>query len=251
MTLFNQGLLITAIGMGLVFVMIFALWGIMALLVKLTNKPEAEEEPGSIELPATKLRQPRTQMSSGCRDCRCLGARGSGKRLRIQTQPANPQRKRLAERRKNPTTVHKHNQRTKQMKVTITIEGKQYQVSIDDLNTRPILAEVDGKVYEVWPEDADSPVASAPQPHKLPHQPAQLRLLPQRSKTLTAPLPGVIISVEVREGQTVKTGQELYVLEAMKMKNSILADRDGKIAAIHISAGDQVSHNQPVMTFEG
>ncbi len=44
MSLFNQGLLITAIGMGLVFVMIFALWGIMALLVKLTNKPEAEEE---------------------------------------------------------------------------------------------------------------------------------------------------------------------------------------------------------------
>ncbi len=44
MSLFNQGLLITAIGMGLVFVMIFALWGIMALLVKLTNKPEAEVE---------------------------------------------------------------------------------------------------------------------------------------------------------------------------------------------------------------
>ena len=44
MSLFNQGLLITGIGMGLVFVMIFALWGIMALLVKLTNKPEAEEE---------------------------------------------------------------------------------------------------------------------------------------------------------------------------------------------------------------
>lgn len=44
MSLINQGLLITGIGMGLVFVMIFALWGIMALLVKLTNKPEAEEE---------------------------------------------------------------------------------------------------------------------------------------------------------------------------------------------------------------
>ncbi|MDD2521595.1 MAG: OadG family protein [Anaerolineaceae bacterium] len=44
MTTFQQGLLITAIGMALVFVMILALWGIMALLVKLTNKPEAEEE---------------------------------------------------------------------------------------------------------------------------------------------------------------------------------------------------------------
>lgn len=139
------------------------------------------------------------------------------------------------------------------MKVTITIEGKQYQVSIDDLNTRPILAEVDGKVYEVWPEDADSPVASAPAATQVaPSASAAPTPAPAAgAKTLTAPLPGVIISVEVREGQTVKTGQELYVLEAMKMKNSILADRDGKIAAIHVSAGDQVSHNQPVMTFEG
>lgn len=44
MTTFNQGLLITAIGMGLVFLMILALWGIMALLVKLTNRPETKEE---------------------------------------------------------------------------------------------------------------------------------------------------------------------------------------------------------------
>ena len=45
MTVFNQGLIITAIGMALVFVMILALWGIMALLVKLTNRPENDEEP--------------------------------------------------------------------------------------------------------------------------------------------------------------------------------------------------------------
>lgn len=140
------------------------------------------------------------------------------------------------------------------MKVTITIEGKQYQVSIDDLNTRPILAEVDGKTYEVWPEEADAPVASTPTaaPVAAPAVSAAPAPAPAAgAQTLTAPLPGVIISIEVREGETVKNGQELYVLEAMKMKNSILADRDGKIAAIHVSAGDQVRHNQPVMSFEG
>lgn len=140
------------------------------------------------------------------------------------------------------------------MKVTITIEGKQYQVAIDDLNTRPILAEVDGKAYEVWPEEADAPAASAPiaAPVAAPVASAAPAPAPAAgAQTLTAPLPGVIISIEVREGQTVKTGQELYVLEAMKMKNSIVADRDGKIAAIHVSAGDQVRHNQPIMSFEG
>jgi biotin carboxyl carrier protein len=140
------------------------------------------------------------------------------------------------------------------MKVTITIEGKQYQVSIDDLNTRPILAEVDGKTYEVWPEEADAPVASTPTAAPVATPAASAAPAPAPAagaQTLTAPLPGVIISIEVREGETVKNGQELYVLEAMKMKNSILADRDGKIAAIHVSAGDQVRHNQPVMSFEG
>ncbi len=140
------------------------------------------------------------------------------------------------------------------MKVTITIEGKQYQVSISDLNARPILANVDGVFYEVWPEEADTPVASTPAAAPVAAPAASAAPAPAPAvgaQTLTAPLPGVIISIEVREGETVKNGQELYVLEAMKMKNSILADRDGKIAAIHVSAGDQVRHNQPVMSFEG
>ena len=68
---------------------------------------------------------------------------------------------------------------------------------------------------------------------------------------MTAPLPGVIVSIEVREGESVKAGQELFVLEAMKMKNSIKSDRDGKIATIHVAAGDLVKHNQPVLSFEG
>jgi biotin carboxyl carrier protein len=49
----------------------------------------------------------------------------------------------------------------------------------------------------------------------------------------------------------VSNGQELYVLEAMKMKNSIKADREGTIASIHVNAGDTVKHNQPILTFEG
>ena len=46
------------------------------------------------------------------------------------------------------------------MKVNLNIEGKQYQVKIDDLNTRPIIAEVNGQAYEVWPEDEQAPIPS-------------------------------------------------------------------------------------------
>lgn len=141
------------------------------------------------------------------------------------------------------------------MKVTLTIEGKQYQVSINDLNTRPIIAEVDGKFYEVWPEETTSsavgtPIVTAPMASPAVVQSAS----PAPSGgalSIAAPLPGVIISISVREGEAIKAGQELYVLEAMKMKNSIKSDRDGTIAAIHVAAGDQVRHNQAVMTYEG
>ena len=143
------------------------------------------------------------------------------------------------------------------MKVNLTIEGKQYQVTLKDLTARPIIAEVDGKTYEVWPEDEQVPTQTAVPSTPTAVAPTAAAAAPAPAPvaagalTLTAPLPGVIISIDVKEGQTVSPGQELYVLEAMKMKNSIKADRSGKIAAIHVNPTDLVKHNQPILTFEG
>ncbi len=139
------------------------------------------------------------------------------------------------------------------MKVNLSIEGKQYQVTLKDLTTRPIIAEVDGQTYEVWPEEEQASIPATTSSTPIPVVSATAAPVPAAagSLTLTAPLPGVIISVEVREGQSVTNGQELYVLEAMKMKNSIKANRNGKIASIHVNPGDLVKHNQPILTFEG
>lgn len=139
------------------------------------------------------------------------------------------------------------------MKVNLTIEGKQYQVTLKDLTTRPIIAEVDGQTYEVWPEEEQASIPATTSSTPIPVVSATAAPVPAAagSLTLTAPLPGVIISVEVREGQSVTSGQELYVLEAMKMKNSIKANRNGKIASIQVNPGDLVKHNQPILTFEG
>ena len=139
------------------------------------------------------------------------------------------------------------------MKVNLSIEGKQYQVTLKDLTTRPIIAEVDGQTYEVWPEEEQASIPATTSSTPTPVVAATAAPVPAAagSLTLTAPLPGVIISVEVREGQSVTNGQELYVLEAMKMKNSIKANRNGKIASIHVNPGDLVKHNQPILTFEG
>ena len=66
---------------------------------------------------------------------------------------------------------------------------------------------------------------------------------------VTAPIPGVITEIKVNEGDTVTYGQELCILEAMKMKNSIRANKDGTIAKIHVSVGEQVQQSKVLMDF--
>ena len=67
-------------------------------------------------------------------------------------------------------------------------------------------------------------------------------------KKVTSPLPGVIISVDGKEGQTVKRGQKVAVIEAMKMENEILAECDGTITAVHVKQGDSVLEGADIVT---
>lgn len=67
---------------------------------------------------------------------------------------------------------------------------------------------------------------------------------------LTAPMPGVIIEVSVKAGDTVSRGQQVAVLDAMKMHNVIGAPRDGKVAEVFVKAGQQVDHGEAIVKFE-
>lgn len=69
--------------------------------------------------------------------------------------------------------------------------------------------------------------------------------------TVAAPMPGVVLSIEVAPGAVVTRGQLLLVLEAMKMKNDIRAERDGVIASVSVAPGDQVRHGDPMIAYEG
>ncbi len=131
---------------------------------------------------------------------------------------------------------------------------KTYEVEVEDIQARPILAKVDGETFEVWPEEvqaaaAASPSAPAPSAPAAPAVAAAAAPVQGGAKTVPAPIPGVILSLSVREGETVKNGQELLILEAMKMNNAIRASRDGTIARIHVAPGDHVKHGQPLMEF--
>ncbi|MFZ2261293.1 MAG: acetyl-CoA carboxylase biotin carboxyl carrier protein subunit, partial [Luteococcus japonicus] len=68
--------------------------------------------------------------------------------------------------------------------------------------------------------------------------------------TLTAPMPGVVLSISAQPGQSVKRGDALLVLEAMKMKNELRATRDGIIASIPAEVGAQVKFGDELVVFE-
>jgi propionyl-CoA carboxylase alpha chain len=69
------------------------------------------------------------------------------------------------------------------------------------------------------------------------------------TRSLLAPMPGLLISVMVKEGQDVKAGEELAVVEAMKMENVLRAERDGKVAKIHARAGESLAVDQVILEF--
>jgi glutaconyl-CoA/methylmalonyl-CoA decarboxylase subunit gamma len=149
------------------------------------------------------------------------------------------------------------------MKIKVKIDEQMFEVEINDLAARPIVALVDGQCFEVWPEEETAPapapegkapverLAPAPRPIVAAVQavsPAPAGSV-DKAKTILAPIPGVILTVAVCAGATVKVGQELCVLEAMKMKNAIRSTRAGTIANIYISEGDHVKHGQVLIDF--
>jgi propionyl-CoA carboxylase alpha subunit len=90
----------------------------------------------------------------------------------------------------------------------------------------------------------------------LPRRAAELsRLMPVKeppdlSRFLLSPMPGLLIRVVVAEGDEVKAGEELAVVEAMKMENVLRAERDGVVHTVHVAAGDSLAVDQSILEFE-
>lgn len=99
---------------------------------------------------------------------------------------------------------------------------------------------VNGSLYEIEIEEMDAPAAKrAPAPAPAPA--AKPAAAPVGAGTkVNAPMPGTILDVKVQAGQSVKRGQVLVILEAMKMENEIQAPCDGKITGVNVRKGDSV-----------
>ena len=125
------------------------------------------------------------------------------------------------------------------------INGNLYKVAVGDIEENNVRVEVNGTAYMVELEKKKAPkikpVLRAASTSPAAPPPAISRPAPIGGvSAVRSPLPGVILEIKVKEGDTVKRGQTLLVLEAMKMENDIKADRDGKVTAIKVSKGESI-----------
>ena len=134
------------------------------------------------------------------------------------------------------------------------INGNGYEVAINSVEGQTASVTVNGTPYTVELEEAPvaapvqaAPVQAAPAAVQTPAA-APAPAATGAGKAVTSPLPGVIIAIKVNVGDVVKAGQEVAVLEAMKMENSIEATQDGTVTAINVAKGDSVLEGAPIVT---
>ena len=122
-----------------------------------------------------------------------------------------------------------------QRKFRITVDGHAYEVTCEEITEggRTIPQPGDMQVPQPAAPPAAAPVSRSP-----------------ASGDETSPLAGLIESIPVAIGDSVSAGQAIAVLEAMKMKTTVVAGRGGRIAAIHVKVGDAVDAGQPLMRIE-
>lgn len=136
------------------------------------------------------------------------------------------------------------------------INGNTYKVAIGDIENNVVKVEVNGSPYKVELPENTKPVKVAPRAASAPRTATGDKVIAKPAVANTggyvvkAPLPGVVISVTVKVGDTVKGSDTVAMLEAMKMENAIHAGRDGKVKEINVNAGDSVLEGSAIITLE-
>lgn len=139
----------------------------------------------------------------------------------------------------------------------VTIDGRTYEVEIDDPRARPVTVQVSGEVFLVdvepgRPSSVDrrqSTVVSRPSSAEstiVTRSAAASAATGQRA--LMAPMPGTIVSVAASAGRSVQRGDELVTIEAMKMFNVIRSPWAGIVAEVHVTEGKRVTQGEPLVT---
>ena len=136
------------------------------------------------------------------------------------------------------------------MKYKVTLNGTTYEVEVE--RGEAMLIDEYQASAPAAPAPAAAPAAApAPQaaPAPAPAAPAAAAVTAQ-GEVVASPMPGAIVAVKVSQGQAVKKGEILCVLEAMKMENEIVAPRDGTVAQVVTAKGQNVETGTPLVVLQ-
>ncbi|TYB32218.1 MAG: biotin/lipoyl-binding protein [Candidatus Mcinerneyibacterium aminivorans] len=141
--------------------------------------------------------------------------------------------------------------------IVLEINGKEYKVKINSFGSEKAKLTVNGEEYEVGLKDLGireiSEVESRPRPKPKAKKNEQKAKKPDStpsSKKVKAPLPGLILEIQVKEGDEVKAGQDILVMEAMKMENEIQSNQSGIVKSIKVEEGDNVYEGDVLIELE-
>lgn len=132
-------------------------------------------------------------------------------------------------------------------KFMINVNGNSYEVEVEEVTGGASAAVSTPKVA---PVAATQPVASAPKAAPTPKVEKKEVVVSQGQEVIEAPMPGNIWKIVVSEGDQVKSGDVLLILEAMKMENEIVAPRDGIVVSINTTTGASVNTGERLVVLD-
>lgn len=122
----------------------------------------------------------------------------------------------------------------------ININGTNYNVSIEEVATSNSNSPRVAEPVKTTAAPTPAPVTEAPQSAPVEKKTTVVPPVGGSDYVIKSPLPGIILDILVREGDTVKAGQKVILLEAMKMENNIESDKDGIVKSINVTKGDSI-----------
>ncbi len=126
----------------------------------------------------------------------------------------------------------------------ITVNGVTYDVQVEEVGGAVASAPVSAAPVAAAPVAAAPAAAPAPAPVAAPAAAAPIA----GAESIDSPMPGTILDIRVKAGDSVKKNDVLMILEAMKMENEIVAPRDGVIAAVCVSKGEAVNSGSALIS---
>lgn len=137
---------------------------------------------------------------------------------------------------------------------TFRINENNYSVKIVSHENNTIDLEVNGTSYSVKLKEEiktlKTPTLVRKPSTAAPVEPIKVNPSSSSKTKITAPIPGIILSLNVKVGDTIKENDALLVLEAMKMENSIVSEKSGVVSAIHVKVGQQVLQGEVMIELE-